>query len=134
LRPRTATRTCRRRPPEAVCMTGYRGPAERSAGPFSWTAPTERGTGPSGRPGLGGEEGDGSLPGEPGGGGIVALGAGVVMEGVVDIRIDDRLVADMGGLQRGLIGRQCLDQAGVTRRVLDQQPGLDLRHLGEVRR
>src|SRR5665647_2188848 len=51
------------------------------------------------------EEGDGAAPGQIRGRLVISVAAGVVIEGVIDVRVDVNLEALARGLERGLIGR-----------------------------
>src|SRR5512139_357651 len=71
------------------------------------------------------EEIDGSAPGEFGCG-LVVSGRCVVVEPVLDARIDEGLVRNLGLLERGFVSRPSGVDTVINARVMDEQRRLDV--------
>src|ERR1035437_7651101 len=70
------------------------------------------------------EEAERAWPGQFRGRGVVARGR-VVVEAVLDVRIDVRLIAYAGGLEGGFVGGPARIDALVVTSIVDQQRGFD---------
>ena len=60
---------------------------------------------------------------------LVVTRGGIVVEAVLDARIDKALIVDLGRLQAFLILRPGGHQAFILAGMMHEQAGLDLRHI-----